>query len=339
MKTLFAKTLFSIVILLLNTFVMAGPDLQRKADFSVLTRANTDYRFHTLNATSADGQRHYRVYIGVPEKNAPPQGFPTFYSLDGNAVLEQLTPARLHWLAQQPDAPVLVLLGYATDLRLDVVSRAFDYTPPNPQLASQTAVNGWHLGGAAWFLDVIAQQIQPAVAQLAPINAHAQTLFGHSYGGLFVLYTLFQRPQLFQHYIAADPSIWEQQGVILDDKQRFIRQHAAMPPTTLWLMRSGQANLPPRPRGQHHPDNNQDKIDRQEQQFLSARQQYINKVGRNAAEKLSAELAAQVPALSVRYDKYPDDTHGSLFTKSLQLALFGVPSEAERRNQNHKEKP
>ncbi|WP_201524826.1 alpha/beta hydrolase, partial [Bordetella pseudohinzii] len=30
----------------------------------------------------------------------------------------------------------------------------------------------------------------------------------HSYGGLFVLETLLNRPEAFQHYVAASPSLW-----------------------------------------------------------------------------------------------------------------------------------
>jgi hypothetical protein len=33
-------------------------------------------------------------------------------------------------------------------------------------------------------------------------------LFGHSLSGLFVLWTLFTRAELFQYYLASSPSIW-----------------------------------------------------------------------------------------------------------------------------------
>lgn len=307
------KILFTFIVLsLMTAFVMAAPDIQRKADFSVLTRADTAYRFRTLNFTSADGLRHYRVYVGVPEKTVPPQGFPVFYSLDGNAMLGELTTARLQQLARQPDTPVIVLLGYATDLRLDVDSRAFDYTPANPHI---TARRGrWQLGGAQGFLEMLAQQIQPAVARVVPVNPRAQTLFGHSYGGLFVLYALFNRPQLFQHYVAADPAIWEQQGIILDDAQRFMHHHDALHPTTLRILKSGRSDVSRR--SEH--------ADEQTRQMLAVRQQYISRIGVNAAEKLSAELAENIPDLSICYEVYPHDTHGSLFPRSFRAALTGL---------------
>jgi predicted alpha/beta superfamily hydrolase len=40
------------------------------------------------------------------------------------------------------------------------------------------------------------------------VDRRRQALFGHSYGGLFVLHTLFARPAAFQTYVAASPSIW-----------------------------------------------------------------------------------------------------------------------------------
>src|SRR5690606_6559257 len=41
-----------------------------------------------------------------------------------------------------------------------------------------------------------------------PIDESRQTLYGHSYGGLFVLHALRTQPGAFQRYVAASPSLW-----------------------------------------------------------------------------------------------------------------------------------
>ena len=44
---------------------------------------------------------------------------------------------------------------------------------------------------------------------------HKELLFGHSFGGLFVLYTLLSKPQSFTHYVCASPSLWWGEGKFL----------------------------------------------------------------------------------------------------------------------------
>lgn len=303
------------IILIFITFIfpilaMAAPDLTRTADFSILSTPDTGYRFQTLSFDSSDGQRHYRVYVGIPVKTAPTTGFPVFYSLDGNALLEQLTKTRLQWLAQQPHTPVIVLLGYASDLRFDTQARSFDYTPANPHHSPNSDQTQRPLGGASVFLTLLQQQIKPAVARIAPINPIQQTFYGHSYGGLFVLYTLFHQPQLFQHYVAADPALWEQQGIIIDQANQWLQSQPKLDSTTLWLMKSTlESPQPARP------------LSQEQQHYLSRRQQSISQIGSQATASLSEVLVTHVPTLKTRYQVYAHDTHGSLLAKSFWDAL------------------
>ena len=67
------------------------------------------------------------------------------------------------------------------------------------------------------------------------VDPARQSLWGHSYGGLFVLHTLLRQPATFQRYIAADPSFWWHDGFILQEE----RQAAAIAPGTCLLVLSG----------------------------------------------------------------------------------------------------
>lgn len=53
-------------------------------------------------------------------------------------------------------------------------------------------------------LPLVESELLPAV----PLRRLPKALFGHSFGGLFTLYSLFTKPGLFDTYIAASPSIW-----------------------------------------------------------------------------------------------------------------------------------
>jgi predicted alpha/beta superfamily hydrolase len=62
-------------------------------------------------------------------------------------------------------------------------------------------------GGADKFLGFLKNELIPYVNKIYPSNG-VNTIFGHSFGGLFVTYALLNDPQVFKSYIAADPSFW-----------------------------------------------------------------------------------------------------------------------------------
>ncbi|MCF4098143.1 alpha/beta hydrolase [Maritalea mediterranea] len=63
-------------------------------------------------------------------------------------------------------------------------------------------------GGAAQFRDMIRDELLPWLAESFDVNADERTIAGISLGGLFVLDTLLQAPDLFDRYIAISPSVW-----------------------------------------------------------------------------------------------------------------------------------
>ncbi|WP_037585765.1 alpha/beta hydrolase [Stenoxybacter acetivorans] len=294
--------LFSIYLLLVSAIAQPQPKINQQADFSILNNRETAYRFQTLYFDSADGKRHYRVYVGIPKTTPPPSGFPVLYALDGNAVLAELTTPRLKALAAGKK-PILVLIGYNTELRLNSAARAYDYTPPDEngmEYADAIQPNRRN-GGAAAFLTLLRMQIQPSVVKLANINLHEQTLWGHSYGGLFVLYTLLNKPMMFQHYVAADPSLWVRKGLMLKQWQN--GQYPILADqTTLVLLKSGRANAPA--------------VNTAAQALYQA----VKAVPENSTEQL-ANKWANTPHLQVHYQVYPNQNHGSLFAYAFEAAL------------------
>ena len=201
----------------------AQPDLTQKTGPSVADAPSESHRFDRFELDSADGERRYRVQLAVPRRAPPPAGFPVLYLLDGNAAFAALTQAQLASMAALETPPVIAAIGYATDLRFDVAARAYDYTPPLPEGGAASAgaasdpARGRRTGGADVFLDLIESRIKPAVQSRTAIDLARQSLWGHSYGGLFALHTLLKRPGAFRTYIAADPSLWWADEFVLRD--------------------------------------------------------------------------------------------------------------------------
>ncbi|YCH20540.1 alpha/beta hydrolase [Pseudomonas sp. D1-3] len=294
-----------VVLLAISGDAMAKPDLSQPLGPTLADKGSAHYRFTRRELASADGQRHYRIWIAIPEQAAPRAGYPVLYLLDGNAALGALQEAQLADLARR-GPPVLVFIGYATDLRFDAAARAYDYTPPLPggEPVIDDIARQRRGGGADVFLDLIEQRIKPLVQAQAPIDRQRQSLWGHSYGGLLTLHALFTRPASFQRYIAADPSLWWQGGFILQEAQAFV---ARPQPLDLTLL-TGGALHERRPAGN---DNDPQ---------VRARREAVAALPANADEQLAEQLAAAGHG-PVRYKRYPDLSHGPMLPASLGPAL------------------
>ena len=173
-------------------------------------------RTHQIDGVFAGRTR--RIFVAVPEGPVPAQGHPVLWTLDGNTAFP-LMAALLRQRAARPAdvrgvVPVIVGLGLPTEGAYDQVARADDYTLPS-------ATGG---GQADRFLDAMERQLKPWLAQQLPVDAARQTLFGHSFGGLFTLYALFTRPTLFQRHVAASPSIWWGERAILGYRDNFLQR-------------------------------------------------------------------------------------------------------------------
>ena len=79
------------------------------------------------------------------------------------------------------------------------------------------------------FQRALIDEVLPAVPDMLSALAPAwpeqrKVLFGHSFGGLFTLYSLFTQPGVFDTYVAASPSLWFNDGVILEYEEVFLQR-------------------------------------------------------------------------------------------------------------------
>lgn len=164
-----------------------------------------------IDLTSRNG-RNYRIFISVPSVPPPPGGFPVLYLLDGNASFATamdtvaLQMRRTGGTGLPPG--IVVGIGYPREAPFDMERRTFDYLASGPS-------TGPKVGGAAQFAEFIETELKPMLGSSFPIDSTRQALFGHSFGGLFVLWSLFTQPEMFQTHIAASPSIWWNERAIL----------------------------------------------------------------------------------------------------------------------------
>lgn len=268
-------------------FVMSGSALAAdkhavKEEPMPVERESRYYRFERFGLPSADQQRHYQVTIAIPQAAIPERGYPVLYMLDGNTALAALNEQEFSRLPGA-DWPVIVTLGYQDNAQR---ARAYDYTPPITDNASSSESRQY--GGAEPFWQFVEQEVKPRVAKRVRLDINRQSLWGHSFGGLFVLHTLFNHPESFQNYIAADPSLWWQQGQILNAEAAY-QQRQQRPTANVLLQRSSSHR-----EGSTLPE--------------------------DATRRLAKRLN-RLPELTVQYYDYFQHHHGSVRAASIPSAL------------------
>lgn len=281
------------LILLGALSLMAGADNQENRTLAATGSAH--YRFERLNVDSPDGQRHYRLDIGIPRNAAPAAGYPVMYLLDGNNALAELQDS---WLGELDAgaAPLLVMIGYDIDGTYDGEQRTRDYT-------GDTALA---------FLTTIETGIKPKVRANWSVDPKRQTLWGHSFGGLFVLDALLARPDAFQTWIAASASLWYQPTTF--DKGMALRALAPATAKHVVIVKGEREGKPPI--AQFDGGSPQK---RQRMQAVPA-----------DANRLLAEHLATLPGIEASYRAFNGRNHGQMFTTALHLGLrmaAGLPGQ------------
>ena len=169
------------------------------------------------NATNAATNLTYQIEVSWPFEWASRdvnKSALAMYVIDGNALgmtgsegVKRRKPVD----SAQPDT-VVVSIGYPlSDSVYDLARRAVDFRPPLPE--PQTPPSG-----ADAFLDFIDGALRPWVRKTVFPHAHFKrdALYGHSFGGLFVVYALLADPNMFDTYLSASPALDWADAAILD---------------------------------------------------------------------------------------------------------------------------
>ena len=136
--------------------------------------------------------RNLSIYLpeGYDGKDAK---FPVLYILDADGRDQHIVPTA-RFLFVNGKMPKAIVVGVLN------IDRNHDFLPDS----SQAAPTG---GGADKFLQFFKTELIPYINKnfkTEPFNV----LIGHSFGGVFVMQALLNDPDLFNAYIAIDPSFW-----------------------------------------------------------------------------------------------------------------------------------
>ncbi|WP_400079270.1 alpha/beta hydrolase-fold protein [Winogradskyella sp. R77965] len=137
------------------------------------------------------------IWIHVPDDFDNTKTYSVIYVLDASknfftvtGMIKQLTPMTI---------PKSIVVGITN------TDRTRDFTPTN--VPFQRGHESKTSGGANNFLKFVEQELKPFINNKYPTENN-NTIIGHSTGGLFVLYTFLNHENVFDNYLAIDPSLW-----------------------------------------------------------------------------------------------------------------------------------
>jgi len=196
------KIIVTVIFLLINSFIFKALS-QNKTSNSLITLGKTDSLYSKIL------KENRQIWVHVPESMNTANSYPVLYVLDGGehflsvcSVLNQLSTGEI---------PEMIVVGIANRN-----NRTRDLTPTKVKEAKGTTEWVKNSGGGERFTDFITQELIPYIDAKYPTENY-RTLIGHSFGGLMVVNTLIQHPELFTNYIAIDPSLWWDNEVLSKD--------------------------------------------------------------------------------------------------------------------------
>jgi predicted alpha/beta superfamily hydrolase len=189
----------------------------------------------SLTSSNVAGQS-YRIFVRLPPSydQAPAQQFPVVYQLDANFLSFDefgVTAGLASKLEATGQIPEVIVVGVGYD---GPDQRFRDFVPELGVAPSGVLPTS---GGAFSFYRFVRDELQPSINKTYRIDtASGATLMGHSLGGFFSLWSLFQQdsaPPVFSHFVAADPTSGYDRAVLLGYEARLATRTMSLPVSLL----------------------------------------------------------------------------------------------------------
>ncbi|NME73047.1 alpha/beta hydrolase [Flammeovirga aprica] len=162
---------------------------------------------HIEKIYSDNLQQDRELYIYLPRsynKNKEKE-YSVVYLLDGELHFDYVASMikQLSSVNGNKIVPEMIVIGIKN------INRWFDLTPEKDSFFKIET------GNSAKFTDFIEFEVMPFVNENYRTKG-GSTIIGHSLGGLFVIHTMINSPDLFENYVSIDPTLWWLSNKYLD---------------------------------------------------------------------------------------------------------------------------
>src|SRR5690242_12442547 len=166
--------------------------------------------YDTLSIDSRALAESRRINVHVPKgyDASASTRFPVLYMPDGG--IDEDFPHVVNTvdslIALGEIRPVIVVGVPNTERRRDLTG---------PTTVHTDSAIAPHVGGSAAFRRFFRDELMPTVERRYRTTSES-SIIGESLAGLFIVETFLREPTLFDHYIAFDPSLWWNDGALVD---------------------------------------------------------------------------------------------------------------------------
>ena len=208
------KTILIIFILTLSTSIAFG-----QTNNSNETDKNKPFILGVIDEIQSKELNETRILnIYLPEGYNPKDTtkYPVIYLLDGSVdedfihIVGLVQFNSFEWIKQVPKS---IVVGIAT------VDRRRDFTFPTTITEDKEAYPT--TGHSDKFISFVEKELQPYIQTNYKINS-SKTIIGQSLGGLLATEILLKKPTLFNKYIIISPSLWWDNGSLLNQSSKIL---------------------------------------------------------------------------------------------------------------------
>ncbi|SDA59044.1 MULTISPECIES: alpha/beta hydrolase [unclassified Janthinobacterium] len=234
----------------------------------------------TIDSQALKEKRHINVYVARAWDTPPDAPLPVLYMPDGGVAEDFLHVAGLLQVSvANGTMRPFMLVG------MQNTQRRRDLTGPTENAEDRKIAPV--VSGAPAYRNFIRDELMPEVNRRYRTTGET-AIVGESLGGLFVVETYLLEPQLFDHYLAFDPSLWW--------------NHGALPRQAAALLAKGKP-------GKHSL-------------YLASSSEAGIAV---EVQRLADVLQQQAPAgLQWHVEKLPEETHGTIYHPAALKAFRAV---------------
>ncbi|SFX35011.1 hypothetical protein SAMN03097694_1740 [Janthinobacterium lividum] len=233
-----------------------------------------------IDSQALQEKRHINVYMARAWDTAPDAPLPVLYMPDGGVAEDFLHVAGLLQVsvANGTMRPFMLVGMQNTQRRRDLTG---------PTDSAEDRKIAPVVGGASAYRAFIRDELMPEIARRYRMTGET-AIVGESLAGLFVVETYLLEPQLFDHYLAFDPSLWWNRG--------------ALPRQAATLLAKGKP-------GKHSL-------------YLASSSEAGIAI---EVQRLADVLAKQAPpGLQWHVEKMPEETHGTIYHPAALKAFRAV---------------
>ena len=194
------------ILTLFTTALFAQPNKSKQTNSKPFVLGVID----ELQSKVLHEKRILNIYLPDGYNAGDTTRYPVIYLLDGSAdedfihIVGLVQFNSFEWIKQVPKS---IVVGIAT------VDRRRDFTFPTTIAEDKKAYPT--TGHSAEFIAFLETELQPFIEKKYK-TTNSKTIIGQSLGGLLATEVLFKKPTLFNKYIIVSPSLWWDNGSLLD---------------------------------------------------------------------------------------------------------------------------